>query len=53
MKQKITPKHKLTKNQTLVLKVLAKANTPLSAYSLLDELREYGLKAPPPSLSGT
>ena len=47
MKQKITPKHKLTKNQTLVLKVLAKADTPLSAYSLLDKLREYGLKAPP------
>ena len=47
MKQKITPIHKLTKNQTLVLKVLAKANTPLSAYSLLDKLREYGLKAPP------
>ena len=47
MKQKITPKHKLTKNQTLVLNVLAKANTPLSAYSILDKLREYGLKAPP------
>ena len=31
----------------LVLKVLAKANAPLSAYSLLDKLREYGLKAPP------
>ena len=47
MKQKISPKHILTKNQALVLKVLAKANTPLSAYSLLDELREHGLKAPP------
>ena len=47
MKQKIDSKHKLTKNQTLVLKVLEKANTPLSAYSLLDKLREYGFKAPP------
>ena len=47
MKKQIHPEHKLTKNQTLVLKVLAKANAPLSAYSLLDKLREYGFKAPP------
>ena len=47
MKQQIDSKHKLTKNQTLVLKVLDKANRPLSAYSLLDKLREYGFKAPP------
>ena len=47
MKQEINPKYKLTKNQTLVLKVLTKANAPLSAYSLLDKLREYGFKAPP------
>ena len=47
MNQELEPKKKLTKNQTLVLKVLAKANAPLSAYSLLDKLREYGFKAPP------
>ena len=47
MNQKLKPKHKLTKNQTLVLKILEKANTPLSAYSLLDKLREHGFKAPP------
>ena len=47
MNQKLEPKHKLTKNQTLVLKILEKANTPLSAYSLLDKLREHGFKAPP------
>ena len=47
MNQELEPKHKLTKNQTLVLKILEKANTPLSAYSLLDKLREHGFKAPP------
>jgi Fur family zinc uptake transcriptional regulator len=36
----------LTKNQTLVLKVLAATDGPLSAYSLLDALRDDGFRAP-------
>lgn len=36
----------LTKNQSLVLGALAHAPTPLSAYALLDQLRDEGLKAP-------
>ena len=36
----------LTKNQTLVLDVLAASETPLSAYAILDVLRDDGLRAP-------
>lgn len=36
----------LTKNQSLVLDALADANGPLSAYSILDLLRDHGLRAP-------
>ena len=36
----------LTRNQTLVLGKLSKADQPMSAYTLLDELRGDGLKAP-------
>ena len=36
----------LTKNQALVLERLEAANSPLSAYELLDQLREEGIKAP-------
>lgn len=37
---------KLTKNQALVLGRLEAAETPLSAYAILDDLREEGFKAP-------
>lgn len=37
---------KLTKNQQCVFSKLKKAKAPLSAYSLLDELREDGFRAP-------
>lgn len=37
---------KLTKNQALVFDVLIKTGTPLSAYSILDALRDEGLRAP-------
>ncbi|WP_455473875.1 Fur family transcriptional regulator [Bartonella sp. B30(2025)] len=37
---------KLTRNQTLVLNTLKNARTPLSAYTILDRLREEGLRAP-------
>jgi len=36
----------LTRNQTLVLDVLQREQGPLSAYTILDRLREKGLKAP-------
>jgi Fur family zinc uptake transcriptional regulator len=37
----------LTKNQSLVYDILSKASGPLSAYSILDDLRGEGLQAPP------
>lgn len=37
---------KLTRNQSLVKTALEKAGKPLSAYALLDDLRDDGLKAP-------
>jgi len=36
----------LTKNQTLVFDVLTKAESPLSAYTILDKLRDQGFRAP-------
>ena len=36
----------LTRNQDLVLQTLNRAETPLSAYDILDQLREAGLRAP-------
>ena len=36
----------LTRNQELVLTTLNNAETPLSAYDILDRLRENGLRAP-------
>lgn len=37
----------LSRNQTLVLSALQQAKMPLSAYALLDLLRDEGLRAPP------
>ena len=37
---------RLTKNQSLVLNTLLAADKPLTAYSILDALRDRGLKAP-------
>lgn len=36
----------LTRNQDLVLQTLNHADTPLSAYDILDRLRDDGLRAP-------
>jgi Fur family transcriptional regulator, zinc uptake regulator len=36
----------LTKNQALVLEELRKAAAPLTAYTLLDRLRDHGFRAP-------
>lgn len=38
--------HDLTKNQNLVMRALSSADGPLSAYSILDELRDEGFRAP-------
>ncbi|MEF2071853.1 Fur family transcriptional regulator [Consotaella aegiceratis] len=40
------PHPHLTKNQALVLDALAKEGVPLSAYAILDRLRDDGLRAP-------
>jgi Fur family zinc uptake transcriptional regulator len=36
----------LTKNQTLVFEALTRADGPLSAYTILDKLRDNGFRAP-------
>jgi Fur family transcriptional regulator, zinc uptake regulator len=36
----------LTRNQALVLKALEKSEAPLTAYHILDQLRQKGIKAP-------
>ncbi|MEM7067263.1 MAG: Fur family transcriptional regulator [Pseudomonadota bacterium] len=36
----------LTKNQSLVMNTLSDAKAPLSAYTILHELREHGFRAP-------
>jgi Fur family zinc uptake transcriptional regulator len=36
----------LTRNQTLVLSTLSRAGGPLSAYTILDQLRDDGFRAP-------
>ena len=41
-----SPATSLTRNQELVLSVLLKAKTPLSAYTILDHLRSDGFRAP-------
>ena len=40
------PHPKLTKNQSLVMGELNETTSPLSAYTILDQLREEGLRAP-------
>jgi len=41
-----TTRSELTRNQALVLATLAKAEAPLSAYTILDRLRDDGFRAP-------
>lgn len=40
------PQLELTKNQTLVMGALSRADGPLSAYTILDRLRGDGIRAP-------
>ena len=42
----MTLPEKLTKNQTLVLGVLEKSHEPVSAYTILERLRDEGFRAP-------
>jgi len=42
----MTQTQKLTKNQNLVFGKLTASTGPMSAYELLDELRDQGLRAP-------
>ena len=42
----MSPKVKLTKNQMLVFASLQASKKPKTAYDLLDELRDRGIKAP-------
>lgn len=42
----MTERQSLTKNQTRVLAKLEQASGPLSAYTLLDRLRDEGFRAP-------
>ena len=37
---------RLTRNQSLVMDALSSANAPVSAYTILDELRDAGIRAP-------
>jgi Fur family zinc uptake transcriptional regulator len=42
----MTSTQELTKNQSLVFNALARADGPLSAYTILDQLRGDGFRAP-------
>lgn len=42
----MTTAHELTKNQALVFNTLSRAEGPLSAYTILDQLRGDGFRAP-------
>lgn len=42
----MTSTNELTKNQSLVFNTLARAEGPLSAYTILDQLRGDGFRAP-------
>ncbi|PRD42646.1 transcriptional repressor [Phyllobacterium phragmitis] len=42
----MTATHELTRNQALVFNALTKAESPLSAYTILDRLRDDGFRAP-------
>lgn len=46
MKSGNVAKVSLSRNQHLVLSVLEESSTPLTAYRILDELRDAGLNAP-------
>ena len=47
MNQHVHSATDLTKNQSLVMGELAKADGPLGAYAILDQLRDRGFRTPP------
>ncbi|MGI9515241.1 MAG: Fur family transcriptional regulator [Anderseniella sp.] len=46
MNEHVHPSADLTKNQSLVMGALTKSDGPLSAYTILDQLRDDGFRAP-------
>lgn len=46
MNQHVHGHTELTKNQSLVMSALQQSEGPLSAYSILDRLRDHGVRAP-------
>ncbi len=46
MNEHVHAETELTRNQSLVLGALARADGPLSAYTILDQLRDCGFRAP-------
>ncbi len=46
MNEHVHPGNDLTKNQLLVMRELARSDNPLSAYTILDQLRDDGFRAP-------
>ncbi len=46
MERDLHTRNDLTKNQSLVMGALSEANAPLSAYTILDRLRDHGFRAP-------
>ena len=46
MSDQVHSNAELTKNQSLVMNALVDAGTPLSAYTILDKLRDDGFRAP-------
>ena len=46
MNEHVHPSADLTRNQSLVMGALSKSDGPLSAYTILDQLRDHGFRAP-------
>lgn len=46
MKEHVHTTSELTKNQALVMGALSQSDSPLSAYTILDQLRDDGFRAP-------
>ena len=46
MNEHVHPSADLTKNQALVMGALTRSDAPLSAYTILDQLRDDGFRAP-------
>ncbi len=46
MNEHVHPSADLTKNQSLVMGALTRSDGPLSAYTILDQLRDHGFRAP-------